>query len=213
MREIDEKATQQQDGLFIGRRQTSSVIVVLIMFAFVLFAAGYYWGHRSALQDFGNQIEQDTLNDRIALSLGALRDKGEVQTETDLELELLEAQTNNASQQIPSKTLPSLPPAKSGATEQASSSSKVEVDETGKQHVARLIGYGYLKPAKRLADKLTRQGIPVKVEKRTSTTKRGKKRVWYQVITQPYSNKIELQDIVNTIARREHITGITIITI
>jgi hypothetical protein len=209
MVETEMQPAKKRDGLFIPRREASSITVVLIMLGFILFAAGYYWGHKTALRGFSDQVESETLNDRIALSLGTLDSDG--QSKDDLDDDVTTPDTQPAateSQVATSSSASTTHPAPIQAKKEAIITAK-----PGTKYIARIIGYGYLKPAKRFADKLTRQGIPVKVEKRTTITKKGKKRIWYQVKTHPYKNKVELQDIVNTIARREHITGIAIVSI
>ena len=53
--------------------------------------------------------------------------------------------------------------------------------------------------------------LKVLIKERISTGIHGKKKVWYQVITQQYTDKEELEQLVAHVVKKEHLSGVQIV--
>lgn len=65
-----------------------------------------------------------------------------------------------------------------------------------------LAGFNTIQQAQHYSQKLLAQNMPVRTIERTSKTLSGEKRVWYQIVTQPHTQKAEL---VALLARAKHL--------
>ncbi len=90
----------------------------------------------------------------------------------------------------------------------------VIVDEVltaeSKKYYAELIGFGRLKPAQLFADKMEQKGYNVLIKKRTSKTGKGKLVSWYQAVTDEYSDKQALEQLLEAIKQTERLQDIKI---
>ena len=85
--------------------------------------------------------------------------------------------------------------------------------QNGPEYCALLAGFGSEYHAQQLVDRLARQSVVTYLKKRLSKTPRGKTITWYQVITKPYGDKQQLQDVVSKIQRLEKIKNVRIVEI
>ncbi len=89
----------------------------------------------------------------------------------------------------------------------------VQEKSVEQQYYAQLIGFGYKKAAERFVSRLQEQGEPVELRTRVSTTASGNRRTWYQAVTKPYTNKQELDLLVDRIAQKEKLKDICIVSL
>ncbi|MEX0849741.1 MAG: SPOR domain-containing protein [Candidatus Dependentiae bacterium] len=81
-----------------------------------------------------------------------------------------------------------------------------------KCYKAQLIGFGTSRAAHQFADRLQNKNMPVRVDERHSRTAQGKKIIWYQVTTEPFSDKQELLAFVEKIKKEERLKDIRIVS-
>lgn len=217
--------TKQKDdqlGLFIPHRQASWLFSLLLILGFVCFILGYFWGHRRALQRFVAKIEEESFADRINYALYTMndRDMSEFEQEdssdssdsgtTDDVNGNEEQEENGEDELVTSEKI--APTQSTGPTEQKESH-KVELGDSQRAtvFVAPLAGFGTLLAATQFAERVKIFDSHITVQKRVSTSKRGRAITWYQVTTGEFENKQDLQKITSTIQQREHIKKIDII--
>ncbi|MEX0672168.1 MAG: SPOR domain-containing protein [Candidatus Babeliales bacterium] len=78
-------------------------------------------------------------------------------------------------------------------------------------YTAQLVGYGTQKKALAFIERLKKSGIETILKTRVSTTAKGKKITWYQVTTQPYTDRHKLQSLIDRIVKLEHIRNYCIV--
>lgn len=79
-------------------------------------------------------------------------------------------------------------------------------------YYAQLIGFGTPWAAHQFVNHITKKGFSAKVEKRVSRTTKGKKICWYQVVTDMYTDKVYLEDIVDMLTKQEKLKGVRIVS-
>ncbi len=93
---------------------------------------------------------------------------------------------------------------------QNEATSKIVVPE--ELYKAQLIGFGTSRAAHSFADKLQNKNMPVRVDERHSKTAQGKEIIWYQVTTEPFSDKQELLAFVEKVKKAERLKDIRIVS-
>ena len=210
---------EDETGLFVPNRQVSWLISFVLIFGFITFMAGYFWGQRKAIERFVNKIEEESFADRISYSLYTMNDRdvsefeapdnenGASETEKNIEeavtvkAPVALAQVEVKKTELKQKTQEPLPKATTQETER-------------KQHnifVAPLAGFGTLHAASTFARRVRKIEPGVKVKTRISTTPKGKKIAWYQAVTGEYSDRDEIERIIGIVKTSEHIKDIKII--
>jgi hypothetical protein len=174
----------------IHHYQITGLIAAMLMLYVVTFLAGYFWGKKSALEEFAEQIKNESFSDKVYASLCALYDQP------------ADAGTN----QTQAQSVDELPQGESIINGQE----QEEKEKPTGVFVAQLIGYGTEKQAQLYVKALERRGIAADVVTRTSATSRGKKRVWYQVVTQPASYE-ETQRLAERLAIEDRLAGVSIV--
>jgi hypothetical protein len=80
-------------------------------------------------------------------------------------------------------------------------------------YYAPLAGYGSEQEAQKLVNRLAHHRIDTHIKKRQGKTmKKNKAVVWYQVVTDTYTNKADLVAMVDTIKNVAHIKDIQILS-
>lgn len=174
----------------------TGLIAALLVLYVVTFLAGYFWGKKSALEEFAEQIKNESFTDKVYASLCALYDQS-----GDINNNQHAAQSSNGSEPEEGVTQALLTSLEESEDKDATSAA---------QFVAQLIGYGTQRQAQLYAQSLERRGIAVTVVERTSVSARGKKRVWYQVVTQPASYE-DTQRLAERLAIEDRLAGVSIV--
>lgn len=86
------------------------------------------------------------------------------------------------------------------------------INESEKNYKAQLIGFGTSRAAHSFADRLQNKNMPVRVHERHSKTAQGKEIIWYQVTTEPFSDRQELLAFVEKIKKAERLKDIRIVS-
>ncbi len=160
---------------------TGLVALTLILWG-ISFLTGFFWGKKSAFEEFAEQIKNESFSDKVYASLCSIYEQPGQSTSSSDAL-LVEAEAEEE-QDTP-------PPA-------------------GTQFVAQLIGYGTEQQAQVYLKTLEKRCISAQVVARTSISARGKKRVWYQVVTTPLPYE-ETKRIVERLAIEDRLAGVAII--
>lgn len=220
----------RSDGLFIPSRHVSMLTASLLMLFFVTFLSGYFFGKKFMVEQFVAKIEQDSFADQIYSSLCAL---SEYDPE---ELRALAAQDQGAVVQdawedadqevsdninVPLVHNEMMQPQESSESENVDDQIVLQNDPivaqseepiATKSYYAQLIGYATEAAAKNFVARLERKKISTVIKKHTSKTGKGVQRPWFQVLTCNYSDRDELQKLVDRIAKEEKLKGVSIIT-
>ncbi len=171
--------------------QVTALIAIIFMLYLVTFLAGYFWGKKSALEEFAEQIKNESFSDKVYASLCALYEQ--------------QGDTGTSAAIIPLGDSVEEP-------SQGDSGNNEPQEKALGAFVAQLIGYGTEKQAQLYVKALERRGISAEVVTRTSMTARGKKRVWYQVISQAASYE-ETQRLAERLAIEDRLAGVSIVEI
>jgi hypothetical protein len=223
-------------GLFIPHRQVSWIVSGALIFGFLCFMLGYFWGHRRALQRFVAKIEEESFADRISYALYTMndRDSSEFEQEDTNDLNNSDDATGSDDQEefveveepvtlekkasegeTVSRTLTEIEPPKNSLNEE-NKQVETPIAEVAVQpksvtvFVAPLAGFGTLSAATEFIDRVKILDPQVVVQKRNSKTQKGRAVTWYQVVTGEYEKKEDLQKIVSTIQKKEHIKKVEI---
>ncbi|MBY0110195.1 MAG: hypothetical protein K2X90_03735 [Candidatus Babeliaceae bacterium] len=170
---------------------TALIAIMLVLFA-VNFLVGYFWGKKSALEEFAEQIKNESFSDKVYASLCALYEQP-----TDAESNTVAAPLADSVEE---------------PSQGDSDDNEIVPAKNTSLFVAQLIGYGTEKQAQLYVKALGQRGIPAEVVKRTSITAGGKKRVWYQVVSQAASYE-NTQKLAERLAIEDRLAGVSIIEI
>ncbi len=204
-----------------SKRSMSLISAALVLIFFLTFMTGYVWGKRVALEDVLKAVEQKTFADQISGSLYALSSHDfevkkedlvdsepvvvsavvEEVAENTLEKNALDStlDSQNVSQEKNIIALNPLPDPEKAK------------EVNGNKYYAPLIGFGSKKAADKFVALLKDNPLEVAIKERTSTGLHGKKKVWYQVVTQQYTDKEELENLVAHVVKKEHLSGVQVV--
>lgn len=197
-----------RDRISLSTRQASWILSCFVCMCFFIFIAGYFKGKKLCTRALCTNIAQESFADKVSSSVYSLydasHDSGEdsdnnVSSEASQPLLSLTDSTQMDNGEIPSVNNNSI------LLEGHSSVEK-------KSYYAQLIGFGTQRAAELFVQKLHKNNIMVQVKKRTSTTARGKRVLWYQVVTDIYSNRDQLTALVQSIQKIERLHDIRIVS-
>jgi septal ring-binding cell division protein DamX len=97
------------------------------------------------------------------------------------------------------------------AVEQASAEES-EVVGPNAEYFAQLAGFGTARAAQQFAQRLLRKEIQVVVKKRQSRSARGKFVSWYQVVTEKFDDRDQLEALVQRLEKEEKLKGVHIVS-
>lgn len=197
----------QSDCLSIPKRHASLLIAGFLALLFFTFITGYFWGKRTAVEQLTSKIEEELLADQINSSFYHMQDKATtprpvVEQEMPVVLEPSDSDDGSSDRHVEENQI-----------EQQSVQELAEdiESELESRYYAQLIGFGTHGAANRFAQRV-QKNIPVEVRRRVSQSAKGKKRVWYQVVTHPFESKQELVAVVEKVSKKERLNGVQIVT-
>ncbi|MCA9769954.1 hypothetical protein KC460_01130 [Candidatus Dependentiae bacterium] len=208
--------------LSLSARHTSWLVASIMVISFFVFISGYFMGKSEGAQEFSRVTLQESLADQMYCSVCALYDKQETsqakvcvpEEQIDVvnsceQKELLQDALNN------SNTRHSLT-FKAGEREVISDKSNIDLERIGKvaeskKYCAQLIGFGTKKAANQFIDRMSKQNVPVKLKTRKSKTSQGKNIAWYQVVTDTYNNRQQLETLVSRVKKSERLHDVRIV--
>ena len=189
-------------GLFVPNRQLSLIVAVMLFLAFCIFMTGYFLGKKNSVEQFSEKMHQEAFADQVYTTVVTSAQENESKNintllVTDVDIVKLSQpadETNNQEVIIAQEENSHVP----------------EIPST--LYYAQLIGFGTEKAAQLFVNKLALKGIDTEIKKRVSKTVKGRTSYWYQVVTHTYTNKNELTEVVNRIAKEENIRDASIRT-
>lgn len=183
----------EHNGIFFTKKQASVLVATLITLGVLIFVLGYFFGKKSDIEMLIEKTEQDVLADRA---------------EYNSTMESFVAQHGNIDDDNDDEKVPDATE-EDNKQELANNPKSLEVpkeEAVGSAWVAALAGFGTKSAAVAMMQRLKRHGIEVVLKTKTSSTARKKiVRYWYQVVTQPYADSEELDDLIARIIKLEHI--------
>lgn len=204
-----------------SKRSMSIISAALVLILFLTFMTGYVWGKRVALEDILKAVEQKTFADQISGSIYALSSHDfEVKKEdlSDSDVVVVSAAVEEVNQRpLDRNALDNdLVAQDISQKENSVALNALPESETAKQlsenkYYAPLIGFGSKKAADKFVALLKDNPLRVAIKERTSTGLYGKKKVWYQVVTQQYTDKEELENLVAHVVKKEHLSGVVVV--
>lgn len=215
------KCSCYDNGVCLDNRHLSWVVAFALLLGFSFFVAGFFLGKHRALHDLRITLDQDSLADKIYTSLCTTQeDKMMMAQQEDDDVELVESSESDYRQLADAEvaimssesSLPEPDSPEGIAREASSSADKNEVLESSTRYFAQLVGFGTRQAAQKFVQRLQQVDIPVEVKDRHSKTAKGKKVTWYQVVTTSFSDKGELEKLVNEIKVKERLKDVRIIT-
>lgn len=193
-------------SLCLDSRHLSWLISGVVFLGFVLFIAGYFLGKQKAVRDLEITLNQHSLADKIYTSLCTIQEDSHAiahheenkNDAVDIPELTCESPEENLMVSAPSikPTLPSLP----------------EITPSSKKYCAQLVGFGTERAAQAFAKRLQSNNMPVLVKNRQSKTVKGKLITWYQVVTEEFADKKELENLIQHISAQEKLKDVRILT-
>lgn len=178
-------------GLFVPNRQLSLIVAGLLFFAFCIFMTGYFLGKKNVVEQFSEKIQQEAFADQVYASVLSNTQDHEQQNAHSL----LVTQANSIESPIELNM----------QDVELAHADVATLHTPLTQYYAQLIGFGTEKAAQQFVKKLEAKGIETEIKKRVSKTVKGRTSYWYQVVTAIYSNKDDLTQLVNRVAKEENI--------
>ncbi len=176
---------QSNNMLVVDKKTVSRVIAFLLLAWFFTFVIGYFWGKRHAVSTFAQKIEQESFADKIYYNTSLLYDQKTPQSTREEATKIENEQLKEEHEQI-------------------SLQSATKSSEAAKLYQAQIFG-GTQKAAQACCQRLQKNGIPVSVVKRLSKTPKNKTITWYQVVTEPFTNRQELELVLESVKFQEKI--------
>ncbi len=174
------------DGLFIPNRQLSGVLTGLMIVLFCVFMGGYFVGKNHMIEPLVVRAEEGSFADQVYTSLYARYEPAVA----DVAPEAVVAE---------------------GADEVAAPPQPAAIVAGQTGWYAPLVGYADGAVAERFAQKLGKKGIGVQVKKYPSRSATGsKKKYWYQVVTDTYTDRDMLKAVVDKVAKEEKLKNVDI---
>lgn len=199
-------------GLCIPQRELSYCVAGILLAFFFVFMAGFFWGKQCVTKDFLHKLNQDVFTDQVAASLYLLADSANqhvlARVEDGVEQQMEEFKRDHRVSESLSDLMSDEVLGES-AEEVVNSSS--ESSEPDRFYYAQLIGFGTPTAADHFVKRIARRGFAVKVEKRYSKTTRGKTLAWYQVVTDMYTDKAYLEEVVAVLMKQEKLKDVRIV--
>lgn len=204
-----------ETGLFIPNRQVSWVISLILLFGFLTFITGHFWGQRKAIERFVHKVEEESFADRISYALYTMNDR-DAREFDDSESESSGDEAQNNEENVTQEKISVSEIKVAQISETADSANleepKAETKKVNKKiFVAPLAGFGTLHAANTFARRVRKYDSGVQVKTRVSKTPKGKTIAWYQAVTGEFNDRETIENIVGKVKKAEHIKDIKIV--
>ncbi len=191
------------EDLCIPRRLIPIVLAVVLFLLFISFALGYFCGVKYTTEQCIVPIQQETLAQQLMVS-GVTKNSLSVPDNDSLP----------ENTRIPHEKIITH---EGGSFENAALSAPEEclLNENNAlpiHYSAELIGFGTKSAAEEFIKRVaTYEAATLELKERQSKTPRGRMIHWYQVITSKYEQKKDLQNLLDTLIKKEHLHDIKIV--
>lgn len=184
--------------------QLKKIVAALIAGAFLLFVSGYYLGKKTATESLMAEVESVAFADRIYSSLCTLYPSCSQEQEGPDSPDSSDVTTEEQGSESESEVEFAIDSASSEVISAQGSEQNEDL------YYAPLAGYGTHEAALAVQKRFDYDGIKTVIREKHATSARGKKRLWYQIVTQPYTRK-ELDQLIQKIKKPYKLTDITIL--
>lgn len=217
----------RNDQLIFDSKQTAWIVSAFLLVLFFVFMAGYFLGRHQAVEQFCHALDQESISDKIYSSLYASYEgKTGIEMPDAEKMESDKTESNNIDEAAIDEK-PIIVKTESVADLASNNEAKPEnkttqataPDELTKKtpqpsaYYAPLIGFGSQKTAVAYTNRLLEKGFPVELKPRTSKTGKGRVISWFQIVTKPFASRNELEKLIATLEKKEHLTNVKIITV
>ena len=205
---IEPEKEQEKMPIIPSERYSVMIGGGLIVLFFVA-AVGFFCGHQVAVNRFLHKVDEEAFSDKI---LYALYNINGLEQEEEESLE----EATEAKGTVEVEVIQEVVETGDIQQEEAEEFVTQEKEEVKKEkeeivYAAPLIGFGTLHAAEQFVEKLKERDLTVFIKQRCSTTARGRKIRWYQVVTPEYTHKKDLEDLIALIQKKEKLQNITIV--
>ena len=186
----------------------SWIFSAVLLLIFLAYMTGYFWGKKKATQELTFIVEKDIEQDNLITVLHT----AEENVYNSVPESLVESMCVVQSEIIKKEVIQEKNDLINISSEiKADSGTQEDLPEL-KNYYAQLIGFGTQKAAEKFVHRLQENKLPVKMKKRKSSTAKGKSLFWYQAVTEVFKDKDELERLVEKIAKKERLSGVTIVS-
>ena len=200
MAENRENNVTRDDVLILDKRKLSLISSALILMFFFVFVAGYFWGKRSSVSQIVSHATYSSFADQ---AYGASLIHGQSSCE--------DAQDESENSLASAKQQPSQEQENRVGETKNLNEDMPKTKELEKKFIGQIAGFSTKRTAQNLVDRLATKKISVKLISRESRSSAGNCVTWYQVVTERYPEKEQLQEMISQIKRFEKIKGVRII--
>lgn len=200
----------QTEIIAVSRRFVPGILAVVMFSVFVAFMIGYFLGVKYTTDEFVTQIRQETFADQLlAGSASATSGAAPENAAQTMDTAGEETSTENSVHATDvSAALSDGPQLSTAALQEAPKN----IAASPMRYGAELIGFGTKGAAEDFIKRVAHYSpMPLELKERQSKTPRGKVIKWYQVVTKKYEQKQELQKMLDTLIKKEHLHDIKIV--
>lgn len=216
----------RNDQLVFDSKQTAWFFSAFLLVLFFVFMVGYFLGRHQAVEQFSHALDQESISDKIYSSLYAsyegktgieIPDTEKIEGDKTEANSIDEVATDEKS--ITSKIEPAGESVPNNVNVENKPTQVAAPDATTKKtpqpsaYYAPLIGFGSQKSALTYVNRLMENGFPVELKLRSSKTAKGRVIRWYQIVTKPFASRNELEKIIATLGKKEHLTNVKIVPV
>ena len=221
----------RNDQLVFDSKQTAWIFSAFLLVLFFVFMVGYFLGRHQAVEQFSHALDQESISDKIYSSLYAsyegktgieIPDAEKIESDKPDSNSVDEAITHEkpltakrepAAESVPNSALHNDVNAENKPTQAAVADETIKKTPQPSAYYAPLIGFGSQKSALTYVNRLMENGFPVELKLRSSKTAKGRVIRWYQIVTKPFASRNELEKIIATLEKKEHLTNVKIVPV
>ena len=190
---------KDHDNLNISRKNVSIMVAFLIILITFVFIAGFFWGYRQATGYVQVNLKKNSFSDQINYT---------VSVDNNQAPEIIDSEIIN-----PEVIASSVPNVIMPLEDKSENKNYTTAELDNSKYYAKLIGFGHHKSAHDFLDRLKAKGYSVMIKKRISKNSNGKNINWYQIVTDSFSSREELEKLVDIIKKTEKLQGVKIVKI
>ncbi len=192
------------EGFFITKKQASITTAIILFLFLAFFISGFFIGKKGSIEEFSNRLLNGSFEDQAKYSFYSLyggNPASEENEEGDSDSEYDEDQQENTDEDMIKSEI-----------ETQKIINENSIAPTSTKYVAELIGFGSESAAKQFVNKLQKKGYNVYSKERKSIMPRNKSvRYWYQIVTDDFADKAQLEDLVEKLKITEKLSGVKIV--
>lgn len=177
-------------GLFIAKRSASILLAAFLVCCLLSFLTGYFWGRRQPIADLTAQLSSAVLVKAAEIN--------NLKNGTDVPVSDQDLVSNTVVNSVV-------------ATDQDRESSTLI--KPAKQYYGTLLGFSSLKAAQRYLNKLQNMGYNLQIKTRHSRNSKNKLYTWYQIVTEKFTDKTKLEQLVQELKVQENLSNTKILEI